>query len=97
MLVTERRRSAREEREYQAAQVHRLAPNNRSFGDRLAAFRKGAGLTQLQLASRAGVAFTVVSNAEYGRNQPTARSLFALARALGVSMDELYGGARVGD
>mgnify|MGYP002359391963 CR=1 FL=1 len=98
-LVTVARRSprrvAREQWDQQIERVMVLTPTNAALGDRICDLRTRAGWTQHQLAYRAGLGVTVVSNAEYGRNQPTARSLFALALAFGVSMDELYcGGGR---
>jgi transcriptional regulator with XRE-family HTH domain len=51
--------------------------------------RQASGLTQLELANRLGVTPSAVYNWERGRNEPSATNLRDLARALGVSMDEI--------
>lgn len=100
-LVTVARRSprrvSRDRWDQQVERVIALTPGNATLGNRISALRMRAGWTQHQLAYRAGLGVTVVSNAEYGRNQPTARSLFALAMAFGVSMDDLYCGGSDGN
>lgn len=74
------------------------ATSNRALGDRISRLRQQHGWTQRQLAYRAGIGLTVVSNSEYGRNQPSAASLLALSRAFSVSMDDLYcGGGQDGE
>ena len=55
-----------------------------SFGERLQRLRNEAGLTQMQLAERAGVPLTSLRNWEHDRREPLASVLFKLARALGV-------------
>lgn len=58
---------------------------------RLAAARRRAGLTQRELAARAGLTGTG-QLCRYARGrQPNARRLAALAQALGVSADYLLG------
>ncbi len=51
--------------------------------------REAAGMTQLELAVQVGVTPSAVYNWERGRNEPKAMQLRALARAFGVSMDEI--------
>ncbi len=51
--------------------------------------RQEQGLTVHQLAAKAGVAHTVVSRAEAGRNNPHPASVRKLAEALGVSVSTL--------
>jgi len=51
--------------------------------------RRRAGLTQALLAERAGVSFETVSRIERGVLSPTARTVVALASALGVGPGEL--------
>jgi transcriptional regulator with XRE-family HTH domain len=51
--------------------------------------RRSAGLTQLELANRLGVTPGTVYKWERGSNEPTATNLRDLARALGVSMEEI--------
>jgi transcriptional regulator with XRE-family HTH domain len=55
-----------------------------SFGRVLRDARKAAGLTQEQLALKAGVERNYVSLIERGINQPTIRMLFKLANALDI-------------
>ena len=67
-------------------------PDVSPLGHRLWRFRKRAKLTQQQLADLAGVHRNVISHAERGfRHHILAENLAKLARALHVSMDELYG------
>ena len=51
--------------------------------------REARGWTQLQLAYKLGVTPATVSNWERGVFEPKAGQLRALARAFGVSMDEI--------
>ena len=60
-----------------------------SFGRLLAAYRLGAGLTQEDLASRAGLSVDAISLLERGgRRAPRARTVQLLAEALGMSARE---------
>jgi transcriptional regulator with XRE-family HTH domain len=55
------------------------------FGDRLKELREAAGLTQTQLAERAGLTKATVSRLEQGlRKEPSWQTVLALSRALGV-------------
>lgn len=54
--------------------------------------RRREGLTQTELAERAGVAQTVLSQYERGVRNPSAYVLARLAKALDVTMDELMYG-----
>ena len=49
------------------------------------------GLTQVQLAARAGVSRQLVAAVEAGRNTPAVDAAMALSRALGTSVEELFG------
>ncbi len=51
--------------------------------------REERGWTQLDLANRLGVTPATVYNWERGKYEPKASQLRALARAFGVSMDEI--------
>lgn len=63
-----------------------------TVGERLCFARERAGLTQSELAKRAGVSQGTIGNIESGtRNRP--RNLLKIARALGVSPDWLESGA----
>lgn len=60
-----------------------------SFGTRLRRLREAAGLTQEELASRAGLSTTAVSVLERGeRRRPYPNTVRSLADALGLSEDE---------
>jgi len=61
--------------------------------DRLRRAREASGLTQSDLAERAGVSRQLVSAVEAGRNTPSVDGALRLARALGASVEELFGDA----
>jgi transcriptional regulator with XRE-family HTH domain len=62
-----------------------------TFGQRLAALRKAAALTQQQLADELGVSRRMIAYYEVQSEHPPTTLLPALARALNVSADELLG------
>ena len=57
-----------------------------SFGERLKQLREAAGLTQPELAERAGMNRFGIAKLEQGVREPTWATVQALARALGVSV-----------
>jgi transcriptional regulator with XRE-family HTH domain len=61
------------------------------FGEKLKAAREAAGLTQEQLAERAGVYLHVVSKMERGVREPTWPTALKFAKALGVSVAAFEG------
>ncbi len=61
------------------------------FAETLAHLRAEKGLTQRQLGSSAGVAWSMISKYESGQSTPRLKILMRLADALGVSVDELQG------
>ena len=63
-----------------------------TFGDRLAAAREAAGLSQKQLAERLGVKAGTYRNWEDDASEPRANRLTMLAGMLGVSMGWLMTG-----
>jgi transcriptional regulator with XRE-family HTH domain len=63
--------------------------NELPFGKRLAEARRIAGLTQQELADKAGVHISHVQRIEAGTSQPTVDVLKRLAEALTVSIDML--------
>ena len=63
--------------------------NNRLFGERLAALRKEKGLTQAQLAEILNVSNKTISRWETAEGYPEITLLVPLAKALGVTVDEL--------
>jgi len=54
-------------------------------------YRKKAGLTQKELASKLGVKNTAVSNWESGNNSVDIETLFSACEILGVSLSDIYG------
>ena len=60
-----------------------------SFGKNLANFRKEKGLTQEDLVKKSGVAISQIRRYEADKSSPTLDVVTRLARALGVSLDEL--------
>ena len=60
-------------------------------GARLRLARQARGFSQLQVASMAGVSRQAVSAVESGTTDPSLRVAMALARALGLTMEELFG------
>lgn len=65
--------------------------NISEFGKRLARLRKAKGLTQAQLGDLVGVSNRVIAYYEKETKYPPARLIVPLAKALGVSTDELLG------
>ena len=62
------------------------------LGQRLRKARREQDLTQQQLGAKAAVNFTTISRIETGNyTQLYATSVYALANALDVSLDWLYG------
>lgn len=53
--------------------------------------RKELGLTQEQLADRAGLSSIYLGTIENGRRDPSVSTVFSLARGLGVPVPELLG------
>jgi putative molybdopterin biosynthesis protein len=60
-------------------------------GARLRLARQARGLSQLQLAMMAGVTRQAISRVESGHADPSLRVAFALAAALGMTIEELFG------
>ncbi|KAB2930032.1 MAG: helix-turn-helix transcriptional regulator [Rhodocyclaceae bacterium] len=64
-----------------------------SFGERLAQLRRDAGFTQVEFAAEVGITQRMVAYYESPNATPPATLLPAIATALGVSIDELFGRA----
>lgn len=60
-------------------------------GARLRLARRARGLSQQQLANVARVSRQAISLWESGESDPSLRAAFALARALGMTVEELFG------
>lgn len=64
----------------------------KELGGRLAAARKRAGLTQLELAEKIGIAQQTLAHYETGHLRPQIPVLIALADLLGFSLEEMLTG-----
>ena len=62
-----------------------------SNGNRLRLARQARGFSQQQVASMAGVSRQAVSAVESGISDPSLRVAIALSRALGLTVEELFG------
>ncbi len=60
-----------------------------SFGKNLARFRKEKGFTQEELVEKSGVAISQIRRYERDKSSPTLDVITRLARALGISIDEM--------
>lgn len=66
-----------------------VAPEYGEIGDRLRVARSARGLSLRALAERLGVSASLISQVERGRAKPSVNTLYAMARELDVSLDEL--------
>ena len=69
----------------------RLKERGERVGDRLARLRKAAGYSQRELAAELGISHRMVAYYEGETEHPPTHLLPALAKALGVSADQLLG------
>jgi putative molybdopterin biosynthesis protein len=68
-------------------------PGTGTAGGRLRAARQARGFSQYQLARMAGVSRQAVSAVEAGLSDPSLRVALTLGRALGLTVEELFGPA----
>jgi putative molybdopterin biosynthesis protein len=68
-------------------------PGSGRAGAQLRLARQARGFSQLQLARMAGVSRQAVSAVESGLSDPSLRAALALGRALGLTVEELFGPA----
>jgi transcriptional regulator with XRE-family HTH domain len=68
-----------------------LNANGEPFGKRLARLRQAAGFSQYTLADEIGISQRMVAYYEGETNHPPTHLLPALAKALGVTTDQLLG------
>jgi transcriptional regulator with XRE-family HTH domain len=66
-------------------------PDPIGFGPRLAALRKAAGYTQVELAEALGISQRMVAYYESTDDHPLAKVLRHLSATLGITTDELLG------
>ena len=67
-----------------------LKMTDNNYIDNIAAIRKKHGISQTQFANAIGVETSTISRIETGKSDPSAVTLFAIAKYLQVSVDELY-------
>lgn len=72
--------------------MERSADVLQSFGQRVRALRKQAGLSQEAFADKCGLDRTYVGGIERGERNVALRNIKAIAEALGVSLSELMEG-----
>jgi len=65
--------------------------NETGSGGRLRLARQARGFSQQQLAGMAGVSRQAISAVESGLSDPSLRAALALARALGMTVEEIFG------
>lgn len=78
------RKQMAEKRKQKAADT-----NSRSLGQRIRAAREALGESQVNLAASAGISQGYLSQLETDEREPTLSIAARLARALGISLDEL--------
>jgi transcriptional regulator with XRE-family HTH domain len=60
------------------------------FGERVRELRQAKGLSQEELAFKAGVHRTYLGGIERGERNPALKNIAAIAKALNVSLSELF-------
>jgi len=72
-----------------------ITDNDRAFfvalGERMTQFRKARGITQVQMAATLGVSQQTYQSYEVGRRRIQVSALPVVARALSVSLEDLFG------
>lgn len=76
------------EREHEF-EIPSFAPQVKAFGERLREVRTLRGMSQDEVADRAHIYRSHVSDIERGRKQPTVETLYRLAHALRVHVADL--------
>lgn len=62
----------------------------RQFGNRVRELRHRVGMSQEELAFRAGVHWTYLGSIERGERNPSLKNIASIAKALGVTLPELF-------
>ena len=62
----------------------------KAFGENLKKLREARGLTTRQFADLADIAYSQVWTLESGQGDPTLTTLWAIAKALNIKLEELY-------
>jgi transcriptional regulator with XRE-family HTH domain len=68
-------------------------PIDAVVGQNLQRIRKSRGISQTALGEALGISFPQIQKYETGINRVSASALYEMARALGVSLDDLFSGA----
>jgi len=63
--------------------------DNKQLGSRIRAFRQSRGMSQADLAVKAGVSLPLISNIEHGKTKMQLETFVKVAEALQVSSDQL--------
>ena len=67
-----------------------MATIQKQFGERVRDLRLAKGLSQEELAFRAGVHRTYLGGIERGERNPALKNIAEIAKALGVTLSELF-------
>jgi transcriptional regulator with XRE-family HTH domain len=62
----------------------------KQFGKRVRELRKAKGLSQEELAFKAGIHRTYIGGIERGERNPSLKNIASIAKALGISPSELF-------
>ncbi len=62
----------------------------RAFGSRVRELRRAQGLSQEELADRAGLHRTYLSGIERGQRNPSLKNIAAIAETLGLGLSALF-------
>lgn len=69
---------------------------SKAFGTHVRTLRQRLGVSQEEVAHRAGIHVTYLSGIERGRRNPSLKNLSRLAKALGVQLHKLLSFQEVG-
>lgn len=67
-----------------------MASIHEKFGKQLGKLRRQKEMTQEELALKAGVDLTTISNIEVGNRNPSLKTIYSISRGLRVSLKELF-------
>lgn len=62
------------------------------LGDRIAKYRKQRGFSQEKLAAESDIDRVAVGYIEQGRRKPTVTTVYKIAKALGIKLEDLFKG-----
>lgn len=60
------------------------------LGQRLAEVRRGKGMTQQQVSEATDLDYTYIGFIENGKRNPTIGNVYKIAKALNISLEELF-------